>query len=111
MLESTAIRRELFKIKYQSGEYIPNFEADAFECFDFLLTCIHTWSQLASSGQKAIVPMPIPQGSDYNLATAAKISCDASQVSPCFVHNMFYLNISYYKECTCRVKTKAQSLD
>ena len=44
VFESTGIRRELFKLKYQSGEYMLNYEADAFEVFDFLLTCIHTWS-------------------------------------------------------------------
>ena len=44
VFESTNIRRELFKLKYQSGEYMLNFEADAFEVFDFILTCIHTWS-------------------------------------------------------------------
>ena len=42
--ESTNIRRELFKLKYQRAEYMLNYEADAFEVFDFLLTCIHTWS-------------------------------------------------------------------
>ena len=48
MFDSTAIRRELFKLNYQRAEYVLNWEADAFECFDYLLTIIHTWTQAAS---------------------------------------------------------------
>lgn len=48
LFDSTAIRRELFKLNYQRAEYVINSEADAFECFDYLLTVIHTWAQVAS---------------------------------------------------------------
>ena len=69
-----------------------NYEADAFEVFDFLLTCIHTWSQTASQPQKAIASQPLMPGVDYNLVRAANISCDKAHTQPCFVHNMFFLS-------------------
>ena len=65
-----------------------NFEADAFEAFDFILTCMHTWSQVSSQPHK-IKPLAESHG-DYNLARAARISCDRQSTSPCFIHNMFF---------------------
>ena len=70
VFESTNVRRELFKLKYHSGEFMLNFEADAFEAFDFLLTCIHTWSQVSSqpNNNNRVIPSPV---GDFNLARAA----------------------------------------
>ena len=41
---SKCIRREMFKLRYLTGAFELNREADAFEALDYLLTCIHTWS-------------------------------------------------------------------
>ncbi len=69
VFESTNVRRELFKLKYLSGEFMLNFEADAFEALDFLLTCIHTWSQVSSQPKNtSAISLPVV---DFNLALAA----------------------------------------
>lgn len=92
VFESTRIRRELFKLKYESGEFQLNFEADAFECFDFLITCIHTWSQHASQPPANKLSSQVSRSAgDYNLPLAAQISCDKRNAEPCFVHNMFHI--------------------
>lgn len=53
VFDSTAIRRELFKLNYHRAEYVLNSEADAFECLDYLLTVIHTWTQAANNQQNS----------------------------------------------------------
>lgn len=42
-LSSVGIRREMFKLYYRCESFDLNEKADAFEAFDFLLTCIHSW--------------------------------------------------------------------
>ena len=90
-----------------------NYEADAFEVFDFLLTCIHTWSQTANSRQKAVEQpdQAMVLDGDYNLAKAARVSCDKHDSEPCFVHQMFYLNIRENRVCSCGKQTEAVQMD
>ena len=42
-ISSVGIRREMFKLYYRCESFDLNEKADAFEAFDFLLTCIHSW--------------------------------------------------------------------
>jgi hypothetical protein len=41
--QSLAIRRELFKLFYDQGEFILNQKADASEALDHILGLIHGW--------------------------------------------------------------------
>ena len=84
MYESTSIRRELFKLRYLSGTFELNQEADAYEALDYLLTCMHTWSQTRGSSSDENV-----QIADYNLAKAAMTPCTPADT--CFVHSMFHV--------------------
>ena len=43
VLPSSEVRRELFKLHYGQDVFDLNLKADAFEAYDFLLTCIHSW--------------------------------------------------------------------
>ena len=88
-----------------------NFEADAFEVLDFLLTCIHTWSQIASSPQQPEVTNKAAFDGDYNLVRAARVSCNKNDSSPCFVHQMFFLNLQENRICSCGKKSESQQMD
>jgi hypothetical protein len=46
--ESCGIRRELFKLHYETGEYALHEKADAFESFDFILEAVHNWMTRAN---------------------------------------------------------------
>ena len=39
----------MFKLYYRSELFDLNEKADAFEAFDFLLTCIHSWVRQSQS--------------------------------------------------------------
>lgn len=43
ILVSDGVRSELFKLFYGQQVFDLNLKADAFEAFDFLLTCLHSW--------------------------------------------------------------------
>lgn len=43
ILVSDRVRSELFKLFYGQQVFDLNLKADAFEAFDFLLTCLHSW--------------------------------------------------------------------
>lgn len=43
ILISDRVRSELFKLFYGQQVFDLNLKADAFEAFDFLLTCLHSW--------------------------------------------------------------------
>ena len=52
VFDASRIRVELFKLVYDTNEFVLNDKADAYEAFDFILTQLHTWIQSASSKQK-----------------------------------------------------------
>lgn len=49
--DSTAIRRELFKIRYLGGAFELYREADSFEALDMMLTCLHISSRHSAQGR------------------------------------------------------------
>ena len=104
-LSSVGIRREMFKLYYRCESFDLNEKADAFEAFDFLLTCIHSWVRqsqgrpvnggIVSKDQEAI---------SSKLAKLSKIECD--QNTSCFIHEMFYLSKVSKRECTtCKIES------
>ena len=103
VFDSSAVRRELFKLNYKRGEYMLNYEADAFEVFDHLLTIMHTWAHAA--GQ--------PGGSNPGIdwKNSQLFSCDRAQGQPCFIHNMFFLDARQSRVCTCGKSDAPQTLD
>ena len=57
VVDSIAIRRELFKLNYLSqgqGKFNLNDTAEAFELMDYLLCCMHTWVHAVRTG----APLP-----------------------------------------------------
>jgi hypothetical protein len=89
--ESITIRRELFKLKYVSHEFVLHDKADAFEAFDFILTAIHTW-------EKRNGP---PHACEFN---------EKQQL--CLVHHFFGLKRSETPFCTgCRAQGAPKQLD
>ena len=44
VMDSRAVRRELFKLSYMQDKFGLNMKADAFESYDFLLTSMHSWA-------------------------------------------------------------------
>ena len=81
--DATRIRVELFKLVYDTNEFVLNDKADAYEAFDFILTQLHTWIQSAISKQKL--------SSSTQLDELAQISC-LNEATRCFVHETFFMN-------------------
>ena len=94
--DSTSIRRELFKLRYFSGTFELNREADASEALDYLLTCMHTWSQIQGRASDAELALTI---ADYNLAQSALAPCTLQD--SCFIHTMFHIQHQICRQCTC----------
>ena len=98
---SIGIRREMFKLYYRCESFDLNEKADAFEAFDFLLTCIHSWVR-----QSQIKPLSreMDRNDDQRgaisskLAKLSEIECD--QKNSCFVHKNFYLSKVSKRLCT-----------
>lgn len=76
IFDATRIRVELFKLVYDTNEFVLNDKADAYEAFDFILTQIHTWNQTASNKQTPSSPVNL---STTHLDELAQISCRVSQ--------------------------------
>ena len=84
-----------------------NEKADAFEAFDFLLTCIHSWvrqSQSQSENTGIVSKDDSQEAISSKLAKLSKIECD--QNNSCFIHKMFYLSKVSKRECTtCKIES------
>ena len=88
--ESCGIRRELFKLHYESGEYRLHEKADAFEAFDFILESIHGWEA-------------------KNLPSSCTIERQGQD--DCFIHHFFGLKRYEYFKCNvCRAESSNNNI-
>ena len=105
------------------GEFILNDKADAQECFNFVITQMHTWMQSCTTppdkARQRVLEKAVQDDVTVKLEELAKVvNCDrnnqaknGSSHQPCYIHEMFFLHHQQIQTCTCGKGTNVLNLD
>ena len=100
VLSSNIARREMSKLFYTQEKFDLNLKADAFEAYDQILTCIHSYTRHAQVHPGIQQIISEQNSSAAQLAELAEKECEPAD--GCFIHQHFFLPKYVKNECiTC----------